>query len=861
MKIVTRNSYLLVILWFTIMPFFSFSQGLPPGWDYSPTPNTHIVSIPLTSNPNINGVQLQPGDYIGVFYVNAQGFFACGGAVEWLGDQNTGLIAFGDDSFTPEKDGFSPNELLHYKVYSWGVLHEYPATVTCNSALPSSCTNFSSNGLSGLASLNAVGFFASIAAVPSVLCMGSSSQLSVSVSGGNGNYSYLWSSVPSGFSSTLANPIVTPLVTTQYLVAINDGTSSISCDIVISVVKNPTVNAGNNLTICEDQVAQLNGNAANSNSVNWTTAGNGSFSNPGILNPVYNLGSNDILNGSVNLTLSAFPVSPCTVNASSSLTISIVYSPKVLVGEDFLVCENSFAQLNASVSGFSTILWTSNGDGTFNNSTILNPLYYPGSNDILIESVEITATVSPIQPCVVASSDFLVLEIQRLPQVSAGDDQLICESDNVTLLGLASDYSGLLWETIGDGVFDNPDQISTNYYPGNNDIVTGSVTISLKAFSIFPCTLPASDQMVVSIVSLPEVFAGADAVICENGIHQVTGVSQNFDEVFWSSSGDGVFGNPNLLSTTYTPGLNDIIVGNVSLKLTAFPEFPCEMAVEDETLLSIVPAPEANAGTDQIICEDENAELVGNALYSISVQWSTDGDGTFSDPTLLNSIYFPGNNDIGNGSTHITLTALPLFPCSINDEDMMVLEITGIPTANAGSDATIFSDEVYQLEGQAENYSGIIWSTAGDGLFDNPGILNPVYTPGIQDTIKTSVVLSLTALANFPCVQNTTDSLLLTINRITSVSTIKNLASFEIFPNPNSGKFKISKSPIFDDAFILQILSLHGALIYEEKFSGDYNNDSFPLTVNVPDIRDGIYLLKVFNSHHISEGKFIVLRD
>jgi hypothetical protein len=54
---------------------------------------------------------------------------------------------------------------------------------------------------------------------------------------------------------------------------------------------------------------------------------------------------------------------------------------------------------------------------------------------------------------------------------------------------------------------------------------------------------------------------------------------------------------------------------------------------------------------------------------------------------------------------------------------------------------------------------------------------------------------------------------------------------------------------------------VQGALIYEEKFSGDSDNGSFPLTVSVPDIRDGIYLLKVFNSHHISEGKFIVLQD
>ncbi|NCC74577.1 MAG: hypothetical protein EOM06_14445, partial [Sphingobacteriia bacterium] len=57
----------------------AFTQGLPPGWDYVPTPVTHIISIPLSSNPNINGYPLQPGDYIGVFYVNDSGGLSCGG--------------------------------------------------------------------------------------------------------------------------------------------------------------------------------------------------------------------------------------------------------------------------------------------------------------------------------------------------------------------------------------------------------------------------------------------------------------------------------------------------------------------------------------------------------------------------------------------------------------------------------------------------------------------------------------------------------------------------------------------------------------------------------------------------------------
>ncbi|MDT8393860.1 MAG: FG-GAP-like repeat-containing protein [Bacteroidales bacterium] len=58
---------------------------------------------------------------------------------------------------------------------------------------------------------------------PELVCPGAASQLLALGSGGSGNYSYSWSSDPSGLSSSVANPIVNPEVSTTYFVELADG--------------------------------------------------------------------------------------------------------------------------------------------------------------------------------------------------------------------------------------------------------------------------------------------------------------------------------------------------------------------------------------------------------------------------------------------------------------------------------------------------------------------------------------------------------------------------------------------------------------------------------------------------------------
>ncbi|NCD43131.1 MAG: hypothetical protein EOL88_13735, partial [Bacteroidia bacterium] len=93
----------------TVFSFYpSFSQGTPPGWGYQTTLNSHVISVPVATL--INGQMIQPGDYIGVFYLDDDGQEACGGYTVYSGVAPVAIMAYGDDNMTTWKDGFASQE-------------------------------------------------------------------------------------------------------------------------------------------------------------------------------------------------------------------------------------------------------------------------------------------------------------------------------------------------------------------------------------------------------------------------------------------------------------------------------------------------------------------------------------------------------------------------------------------------------------------------------------------------------------------------------------------------------------------------------------------------------------------------------
>lgn len=78
--------------------------------------------------------------------------------------------------------------------------------------------------------------------------------------------------------------------------------------------------------------------------------------------------------------------------------------------------------------------------------------------------------------------------------------------------------------------------------------------------------------------------------------------------------------------------------------------------------------------------------------------------------------------------------------------DYIELPTMLVTTVFAGPDDETCQGEDYQCMGTATNQASVLWLTSGDGTFDFATILQPIYTPGVQDSINGDVTLTLTII-------------------------------------------------------------------------------------------------------------------
>ncbi|CAN5485241.1 hypothetical protein BH11BAC2_BH11BAC2_13860 [soil metagenome] len=494
-----------------------------------------------------------------------------------------------------------------------------------------------------------------------------------------------WTPIPGANTGTLSfSTVIGDNGNLYHAVFTNTGGTVTSTAALLTVNAPATVNAGSDQSICANTTATLNGGiGGGASSSTWATSGDGTFNNATLLNAIYTPGVNDKINGTVTLTLTTNdPTGPCgAVNDAMIISISPVATADAGLAQS--ICSNSSASLNGAVGGGAVSgSWTTSGDGSFNNVALLNAVYTPGANDILAGTVTLTLTSNdPTGPCESAISN-VVITILPFATVDAGTDQTICSNSSATLNGvIGGGASSGTWSTSGDGSFNNAALLNAIYTPGVNDNTNGTVTLTLTTNDpVGPCGA-VNDAVIITINAAATVSAGSNQTICSGSTVSLNGsIGGGASSATWSSSGDGLFDNVNLLNPVYTPGTNDITAGTVTLTLTTDdPSGPCVSATSN-LIVTVNPFATVNAGADQGICAAGTASLNGSVGGGASSgTWSTSGDGSFNNASLLNAVYTPGSADITAGTITLTLTTNdPAGPCGAVS-DNLVVTVTSIP--------------------------------------------------------------------------------------------------------------------------------------------------------------------------------------
>lgn len=359
----------------------------------------------------------------------------------------------------------------------------------------------------------------------------------------------------------------------------------------------------------------------------------------------------------------------CQSTMNGMITINEL--PVAAAGADATICENGTASLSGSAFMYTSVQWTTSGDGTFVNPGSLYAGYVPGSNDNILGHV--TLTLTAYNTLCGSASDDLLLTIIPYPVVDAGPDAVVCDACNYQITNsAASNTTSVYWITSGTGTFSNSTDLHPFYYPSTTDYALGSVVLTLTGNGISPCG-EDNDHMILSFDPNPGVdFTWGASCEHESVDFFVDPVATNTGAIaswYWDF-GDG--GSSLLMNPAHIfPGW-----GPYNVRLTAIDTTGYVRIVQHEVYVSQPPA--ALFATSDPNCSNEEVQFkdLSHTLYGYIEQWVWH----YNDGLPNDTINFPDDPNVRHlfdtsGVFNVVLTIRNSFGC----ENSIIMPVTVIP--------------------------------------------------------------------------------------------------------------------------------------------------------------------------------------
>lgn len=205
--------------------------------------------------------------------------------------------------------------------------------------------------------------------------------------------------------------------------------------------------------------------------------------------------------GTYSLTALQDATGCVTNDLGGQASVEIAPVPTITAGPPATVCATDFVVLQGDVQNAPALLWSTAGDGEFDDPTDPSARYTPGSQDAANGSVVLTATAVGTCP---GYSATVVITVNEAAIVDAGLPQTVCAGQSATLdAAMGGSATSLLWTTAGDGSFSDATSANATYTPGPADLANGSVILTATTNNP-PGPCPAATSTVaVNFMDIP----------------------------------------------------------------------------------------------------------------------------------------------------------------------------------------------------------------------------------------------------------------------------------------------------------------------------------------------------------------------
>jgi hypothetical protein len=284
----------------------------------------------------------------------------------------------------------------------------------------------------------------------SITCVTNTNGVSIG-SNPSAGLTYAWTPSTGLSASNISNPVANPLLTTTYTLTITNTSNGCTGTGTVTVSVNntaPTVNAGQDQTVCAGQSVTLN--ATGANTYVWNNGAIQGVAFTPSTTQTYTVQGTNTVNG-------------CT--ATDQVIVTLNALPTVSAGTNQTVCAGTAVTLTGS--GASSYAW---------NNGVSNGVAFSPAN-----TQTYTVTGTDANGC--SNTAQVTVTVNALPVVSAGPNQSICAGTAVTLSG--SGATNYTWNNgVSNGVAFTPTNTQTYTVIGTNANGcqgTAQVTVTVNA--------------------------------------------------------------------------------------------------------------------------------------------------------------------------------------------------------------------------------------------------------------------------------------------------------------------------------------------------------------------------------------------
>ena len=561
---------------------------------------------------------------------------------------------------------------------------------------------------------------------------------------GSGGGAYSWTG-PNGFTSNDPNPIIpnaTPAMSGDYILTINiDGCVGIAITSVL-VHPIPTVNAGQDQTICSGQNVTL---TASGNAVSYTW--DNSITNGVAFNPI----------STNTYTVTGITAGGCI--ATDNVAVNVNPLPVVDAGADFSICVNT--PITLSGNGASSYTWT-NGvlDGV--------PFTPTGTTTY-------TVTGTDTNGC--QNTDEISVTVFNQVIIDAGSDFEICEGDSHVIS--ASGGVTYFWDNgLGTGASHTVSPIQTTTYIVDGEDANGC---------------PGTDQVTITVHQNPFTSIVGNSQYCE-GTTSMLDAGLGFTSYTWSTGQNTQTINATIANNPITVEVSTIHGCTYQTNPFTLYEIPtiyhaetvdiCQGesilihnqlqtigGVYEETFLSsngcdsvatitlvINPLPIVDAGINQNVCSGESVILsgAGATIYEWDNNVVNNIPFTPSIGTVVYTLTGTDNNGCVNES-QVSITVNPLPEASITGATEVCLNSQDPVITFTGSNSTAPYTFTYHINGGSNQ---TITSTGNTITLNAPTDTAGVFTYNLISVQDGSMIT---------CEQQITESIVIIIHDLPNV--------------------------------------------------------------------------------------------